>query len=399
VIGDGLYSLVRNAVPTKRSLGYAHARTIVHIESVLHIDGEQAVNHALNRIGPLIVGMNYYYAVFHFVITMGVLVWVYVQHPLAYRASRTWLFATTVLALVGFYAYPLAPPRLLPGAGFIDTLVVHHTWGSLASGELAKVSNQYAAMPSMHIGWSLWCALTVFSLTKRTWLRRAALAYPIFTLAVIIGTANHFFLDAAGGVLTRCRRARDTAYPWSRCAAWRERRDPNEVTPPNMSLRLSSDICQRQAKWISSRLRSPQPVPVHAVNRSRAVPRPFHVVVMLGVQMWGVDAACGWPRAYRRVRVDASGADDVWAAEFPRCGRCRCAESCRGAAWFELGQCTHVPAVTLSQWIVERGKTYVVGHGGSSDVLPENTMQACEGPTAGAPGRWKSPRVQPPTVY
>ena len=202
VLGYGLYSLVRNAVPTKRSLGYAHARTIVHIESVLHIDGEQAVNHALNRIGPLIVGMNYYYAVFHFVITIGVLVWVYVQHPLAYRASRTWLFATTVLALAGFYAYPLAPPRLLPGAGFIDTLVVHHTWGSLASGELAKVSNQYAAMPSMHIGWSLWCALTVFSLTKRTWLKRAALAYPLFTLAVIIGTANHFFLDAAGGVLT-----------------------------------------------------------------------------------------------------------------------------------------------------------------------------------------------------
>jgi hypothetical protein len=78
-------------------------------------------------------------------------------------------------------------------------VVVHHTWGSWASGDVAAASNQYAAMPSMHIGWSLWCGLTIFMLTKRRWVRALAVSYPVATLAVIVSTGNHFLLDAVGG--------------------------------------------------------------------------------------------------------------------------------------------------------------------------------------------------------
>lgn len=89
----------------------------------------------------------------------------------------------------------------MEGGGFIDTVKIHHTWGSMASGDLAHVSNQYAAMPSMHIGWSLWCGITVAMLARRTWVRVLGVLYPVVTLLVIVSTANHFWLDAAGGTL------------------------------------------------------------------------------------------------------------------------------------------------------------------------------------------------------
>ena len=111
------------------------------------------------------------------------------------------LFATTAVALLGYYLYPLAPPRLVPGGDFIDTVVVHNTWGSMASGDLKNMSNQYAAMPSMHIGWSLWCGLTIFALASVPWVKVLGLLYPTLTLVVIVATANHFWLDAVGGMI------------------------------------------------------------------------------------------------------------------------------------------------------------------------------------------------------
>ena len=76
-----------------------------------------------------------------------------------------------------------------------------HTWGSWGSKSVSKDANLYAAMPSMHIGWSLWVAIVVVLLARRTWVRVLGALYPIGTLFVIIGTANHFFLDAIGGVV------------------------------------------------------------------------------------------------------------------------------------------------------------------------------------------------------
>jgi hypothetical protein len=146
--------------------------------------------------------MDYYYATLHFIITAAVLVWLFIAHPRIYRGARTVLFTTTILGLIGFYLYPLAPPRLLAQYGYIDTLVKFHTWGSLADPDIAKHSNQYAAMPSLHIGWALWCAIAVFFCARRLWVRLLALCYPIFTLLVIVGTANHFILDAVGGAAT-----------------------------------------------------------------------------------------------------------------------------------------------------------------------------------------------------
>ncbi|MEV0409642.1 phosphatase PAP2 family protein [Streptomyces sp. NPDC050448] len=195
------YSLIRNAVPEQKADALANADWLWKTEHTLGIAVERSVNHAVDSVSWLVVGMNYYYATLHFVVTLGVLAWIYRFHPGRYAAARLVLFATTGVALVGYYFFPLAPPRLMDGGGFIDTVVVHHTWGSMASGNLKHMSNQYAAMPSMHIGWSLWCGLTIFAVASAPWARILGLLYPTATLVVIVATANHFWLDAAGGML------------------------------------------------------------------------------------------------------------------------------------------------------------------------------------------------------
>lgn len=195
------YSLIRNAVPEQKAAALANADWIWNAERTLGIAVEQSVNHAVDSVTWLVVGMNYYYATLHFVMTIGVLVWIYRFHPGRYAATRLVLFATTGVALVGYYFYPLAPPRLMNGQDFVDTVLKHHTWGSMASGNLKHMSNQYAAMPSMHIGWSLWCGLTIFAVASAPWARILGLLYPAATLVVIVSTANHFWLDAVGGML------------------------------------------------------------------------------------------------------------------------------------------------------------------------------------------------------
>lgn len=201
-----VYSLIRNAVPTHETPAFQHSRSVLDAERTVHINIELTLNKVVDAVRWggwhwLANISDYYYAVMHFIIVITVLVWVYIRHPMNYRSTRTALYAANGLAAVGFWFYPLAPPRLMTSPHFIDTVVKYHTWGSWGSGNVSKISNQFAAMPSLHIGWSLWAGLTLFMLSRRWWLRALGLAYPLATFFVIIGTANHFVLDAVGGVV------------------------------------------------------------------------------------------------------------------------------------------------------------------------------------------------------
>jgi hypothetical protein len=200
-VSYGVYSFIRNAVPEQRTQALNNADWIWKTEHVLGIAVEETINRASNSVTWLILTMNYYYATLHFIVTIAVLVWLYCRHPGRYAATRLVIFATTGVALLGYYLYPLAPPRLMRGDSFIDTVQVHQTWGSMASGNLADMSNQYAAMPSMHIGWSVWCGITIAALAGPLWVRTLGVLYPVITLVVIVCTANHFWLDAVGGVI------------------------------------------------------------------------------------------------------------------------------------------------------------------------------------------------------
>lgn len=200
-IGYWLYTMGRNAVPEQAEIALRHARAVQHLQNILNLNFEESVNHFVARNEWLAQIMDYYYASLHFVITIGVMVWLFRRRPHVYRGARTVLVAVTLLGLLGFYLYPLAPPRLMTDHDYVDTLAKFHTWGSLADPSIASHSNQYAAMPSLHIAWALWCGITIFCCAWRRWVRVLGLLYPIGTLMVIIGTANHFIIDAVGGIV------------------------------------------------------------------------------------------------------------------------------------------------------------------------------------------------------
>jgi PAP2 superfamily len=195
-----LYSLVRNAVPSHEVGAFDRAATVLSIERWFHVDIEHSVNAFVAHQHWLAYICDYYYATLHFAVTIAVLVWVYVKHPLRYRDMRTVLIVTNLVALIGFWLISVAPPRMLPG--YVDTVIRFHTWGSLASPGLAKESNQFAAMPSLHIGWALWCAAAIVTLARRRWVRILGALYPLATFFVIVGTANHYVLDAVAGAAT-----------------------------------------------------------------------------------------------------------------------------------------------------------------------------------------------------
>lgn len=200
-VGYWLYTMGRNAVPQQESIARRHGRSVQHLQDALHLNFELSVNHFVAAHEWIAQTMDYYYATLHFLVTIGVMVWLFVKRQHVYRGARTVLFAITLLGLLGFYLYPLAPPRLLPQYDYIDTLIKFHTWGSLADPKIAAHSNQFAAMPSLHIAWALWCAIALFRCAKPMWIRVLGLLYPMLTLLAIVGTANHFIIDAVGGAL------------------------------------------------------------------------------------------------------------------------------------------------------------------------------------------------------
>lgn len=196
----GAYSIVRNMVPTRHDAALRRAGELLGLERGLHIDVELGLNRLFSRVDWLGVSANYYYATLHFAVTIGVLGWLFARHPGRYRAYRWWMFGTTVSALIGFWFYPLAPPRMMPA--YVDTVLAFHTWGLYDSSPIATMSNQYAAMPSLHTAWSLWCAVAIVRVARPRWVKILAVCYPVCTVLVIMGTANHFILDAVGGVLS-----------------------------------------------------------------------------------------------------------------------------------------------------------------------------------------------------
>jgi hypothetical protein len=151
------------------------------------------------QVGWLRDFFDFYYTSFHFVVPLTVLGILYWRRPADYRWARTAIGFTTVLALVGFFFYPLAPPRLMPGLGIIDTLHGVQDFSKPDYGTLTEVTNQYAAMPSLHFGWSLWCGLTIAIVAPRWWMKVLGLLHPTFTVAAIVATGNHWVLDAVGG--------------------------------------------------------------------------------------------------------------------------------------------------------------------------------------------------------
>ncbi|MFE1755202.1 bifunctional glycosyltransferase 87/phosphatase PAP2 family protein [Streptomyces anandii] len=182
-----------------RARAERHGHELLSLERFLHIDVELTVNHAVARVGWLRDFFDFYYESFHFVVPMAVLAVLYWRRPVDYRWARSALGFATLLALIGFWLFPLAPPRLLPGLGIVDTVHGVQDFSKPDYGALTALTNQYAAMPSLHFGWSLWCGVVIAVAAPKWWMKALGLLHPLFTVSAIVATGNHWVLDAVGG--------------------------------------------------------------------------------------------------------------------------------------------------------------------------------------------------------
>lgn len=203
---------------------FTNAERVIQLERWLGLFHEETIQDWFLPYHTFIQFWNIFYGVLHFAVTLGVFILLYVKRADVFPQWRNTLAAMTSLAIVGFAWFPLMPPRLLDkpcpavdpsqyggacipsrfrgtgGFGFVDTLAEYGGPWSFDSEAMASISNQYAAMPSLHIGWSTWCAIAVWPLLSRRRTKAVLLLYPAATLFCIVVTANHYWLDGVGGL-------------------------------------------------------------------------------------------------------------------------------------------------------------------------------------------------------
>lgn len=201
----GLYTLVRDLrgdKPVSVAQAFTNARRVIHLERWVGLFHEAGLQQDVLSQRWLIRLCDDFYGTLHFIVTIFVLVLFFFRFPTRYRAWRNTLAITTGAALIGFYYFPLMPPRLLPpGYHFVDTLkVVGGIW-NFSSGPVTDVSNQYAAMPSLHTAWATWSACALATVIRPVWGKVLVFLYPCFTVFAIVVTANHYYLDAIAGLV------------------------------------------------------------------------------------------------------------------------------------------------------------------------------------------------------
>jgi hypothetical protein len=188
------YKIGRIVADGHVSEAMANARDVWHLERLLHLPDELAVQHAILGHLSVIHAANSYYAYVHFPATAVLLIWMYVWRPEHYLWTRRTLAWLTAAALAVHLFFPLAPPRMLTDIGMVDT---GHLYGPSVYGSPSTdtMANQYAAMPSLHVGWALAVAIALILATQSRW-RWLWLAHPAATLFVVVATGNHYWLDA-----------------------------------------------------------------------------------------------------------------------------------------------------------------------------------------------------------
>jgi hypothetical protein len=197
-----VYDAINNLAPLRVHAALAHGWGVLHLERLLGLDPEVALNRWLAGHHTLGLLLSDYYDNAHFVVTLGLLGWLWYRRADIYRPLRNTLVAINVLGLAVFWLYPTAPPRLLAGSGFDDVVASTGALGGWHTGPLAAAANQFAAMPSLHMAWAVWCSLVLWSLSRRTSIRVVAVLYPCVTCLAVLATGNHYLLDVLAGVAT-----------------------------------------------------------------------------------------------------------------------------------------------------------------------------------------------------
>jgi hypothetical protein len=200
-----LYDATRFLVAGKSSEAFENGHSILHFEKVIGLAPEHWLNQLFSAHLALGLSADYVYATLHYIVTPVVLVWMWRRHGAAYSSARSVLMIATILGLVGFSLLPVAPPRLLPA--YIDTMakLSHYGWWSNAASAprgLGADTNQYAALPSLHVGWALWCGWQMVRYGRHRLTQVLGLLYPVVLSIVVMATANHYLVDVLAGYAT-----------------------------------------------------------------------------------------------------------------------------------------------------------------------------------------------------
>jgi len=194
-----VYDAITNLASLRLNLALGHARGILDLERSLHLDPELSLDRWLAGHHTLALILSDYYDNAHFIVTLGLLGYLWWWRADLYRPLRNSLVLVNVLGFIVFWLYPVAPPRMLNG--FTDVVAASGAFGSWHTGALASQANQLAAMPSLHMAWAVWCTLALWSISGRRWVRGLAVLHPCVTALAVLATGNHFVLDIAGGLV------------------------------------------------------------------------------------------------------------------------------------------------------------------------------------------------------
>lgn len=199
-IGYGVYTVIQHHLNVSPAPAFRHAAGLLAAEQRLGIAVEHPLNHALAAHPDLATAANVWYVAMHEAATPAVLLWLFLRRRAAYPYARFLLVVPTLLGFVLYYVVPVAPPRLMAGLGMVDTMARYPGIGDYSDGAMSHTAAQYAAFPSLHLAWALWCGAMVCWLVRRWYVRALAVCYPLCTALVVLGTANHYVLDLVGGV-------------------------------------------------------------------------------------------------------------------------------------------------------------------------------------------------------
>jgi hypothetical protein len=194
-----VYDAINDLAPLRLHLALSHARAVLHLERSLGLHPELALDRWLAAHQSLGLILSLYYDNAHFLVTLGLLGWLWWKRADVYRPLRNALVVVNILGFAVFWLYPVAPPRMLKG--YTDVVASTNAFGSWHTGALASQANQLAAMPSLHIAWAVWCTLVLWTVSKRRWVRVLAVLYPCMTALAVLSTGNHFLLDIVGGLV------------------------------------------------------------------------------------------------------------------------------------------------------------------------------------------------------
>jgi PAP2 superfamily len=194
------YQLVRGLIDGRSDLAFANAERIVDLEKATGTFFEPGLQQSLLSHTWLIDFANWMYVNSHFTISVVFLAWLYLFRNDNFYFVRNMFMVAMGIALVGYALFPTAPPRMLTGEGFTDT-IASFTAVDQDSNAVSFLVNKYAAVPSMHIGFSTMIAGTAVMLVRNPIGRVLWSLYPLLVFWVIVVTANHYWFDAACGLL------------------------------------------------------------------------------------------------------------------------------------------------------------------------------------------------------